>query len=469
VLPALAGCALLEGLGDPKPAWELPPPPPREAPVVQQGALTRDSLANGLTLMVLEDHRTPMVVLGVALPRGSAIVDPAEAGLADLTAELMERGAGDRDALELATAIEDLGADLAVSVDWDSTSVMISGLSRDVDRLFDLLSDVALRPRLAPSEAAKARDEQIAALAQAQDDPGTLVAWEALRVLYPGHRFGLPSGGTPQSVARFDAAAARRYHDEVFRPVEAVFFAGGDVSAADVVALARDHFGPSAWPAADPSPPAPPPPARAPVATRVVVVDKPDLGQSRIVLAHEGIDRRNPDRVAADIMNQVLGGGGFSSRLMARVRSDEGLTYGVYSGFDLRRQPGPFIVSTFTRVEETGRVVELLLEEMRRIREDPPTDDELAQAISLAVGRFGLGLESSEAVLAGLVNLELYDLPPDSLDTYRTRVRAVDAEAVADAARRFIHPDRVAIVVLGPAEDLVPQLESFGEVEVVQP
>jgi zinc protease len=200
-----------------------------------------------------------------------------------------------------------------------------------------------------------------------------------------------------------------------------------------------------------------------------VVVDKPDLGQSRIVLAHEGIDRRNPDRVAADIMNQVLGGGGFSSRLMARVRSDEGLTYGVYSGFDLRRQPGPFIVSTFTRVEETGRVVELLLEEMRRIREEPPTDDELAQAISLAVGRFGLGLESSEAVLAGLVNLELYDLPPDSLDTYRTRVRAVDAEAVADAARRFIHPDRVAIVVLGPAEDLVPQLESFGEVEVVQP
>lgn len=469
VLPALGGCAWLSTLGEPKPAWELPPPPPKEAPVVQDGELTRESLDNGLMVMVLEDHRTPMVTLGVTLPRGAAIVDPTEAGLATLTAELMERGAGERDALELAAAIEDLGADLSVGADWDSTSVVVSGLSRDVDRLFDLLADVVLRPRLESSEADKVRAEQLAALAQAEDDPGTLVAWETLRVLYPGHRFGLPADGRPESVARFDAAAARRYYELVFRPVEAVFFASGDVTAADVVDRARDHFGPPAWPAADPAPAAPSPPDPAPETPRIVVVDKPELGQARIVLAHEGIDRRNPDRVAADIMNKVLGGSGFSSRLMARVRSDEGLTYAVWSGFDLRRQPGPFEVGTFTRVEETGRMVALLLEELRRIREEPPTREELAAAISLAVGRFGLGLESSEAVLAGLVNLEIYDLPPDSLDTYRSRVRAVDSEAAADAARRFVHPDRMAIVVLGPAETLAPQLEPFGEVEVVVP
>ncbi|MGH0037676.1 MAG: M16 family metallopeptidase [Myxococcota bacterium] len=469
VWPLLGGCALVQGLGDPKPAWEDPPPPPREAPVVQEGALDRGSLENGLTLMVLEDHRTPMVVLGVALPRGASVVDPAEAGLATLAAEVMERGAGERDALELAVAIEDLGAQLSVSVGWDTTTVSISGLSRDADRLFELLSDVVLRPRFEESEAIKARGERMASLAQAQDEPATLVGWQALRVLYPGHRFGLPLDGTPETVSRFDAAAARRYHEKIFRPVEAVFFAAGDVASDDIIDRARDHFGSSSWPAADPVPASPPPPARAPERTRVVVVDKPDLGQARIVLAHEGIDRRHPDRVAADVMNKVFGGSGFSSRLMARVRSDEGLTYGVYSGFDLRRQPGPFRVSTFTRVEEAGRMVELLLEEMGRIREEPPTEVELAQAISLAVGRFGLGLESSEAVLAGLVNLEVYDLPPDSLDTYRTRVRAVDAEAAADTARRFIHPDRVAIVVLGPAEALVPQLERFGKVETVNP
>jgi zinc protease len=460
------GCS---GWFGPKPAWELPPPPPQEAPVVQPGALTRDALDNGLSLMVLEDHRTPMAVIGIALPRGAAIVDPEQAGLAVLTAELMERGAGDRDALELAAAVEDLGATLSVGSDWDTTMVTVRGLSRDLDSLFALLSDVVLRPRLDAAEAGKSRAEQLAALTQAQDEPGTLVGWESLRALYAGHRFGLPLDGTPETVARFDEKAARRFHDRVFRPVEGVFFAAGDVTASDIVDRARDHFGPSVWPAADPAPPASAPPARAPEATRVVVADKPDLGQARIIIAHEGIDRRHPDRVAADIMNKVLGGSGFSSRLMARVRSEEGLTYGVYSGFDLRRQPGPFQVGTFTRVEETGRVVELLLEEMERIREEPPNAVELSQAISLAVGRFGLGLESSEAVLAGLVNLELYDLPRDSLDTYRTRVRAVDAAAAADTARRFVHPGRVAIVVLGPAELLTPQLERFGPVEVVDP
>lgn len=466
---SLGGCAGGGPFGAPTPAWELPPPPPHEAPVVQEGSLQRGALDNGLSLLVLEDHRTPMVSLGVAVPRGAGIVDPAEAGIARFTAELMERGAGGLDALQFARAVEDLGASLSVSVDWDNTYVTTSGLSRDIDRLFDLLADVVLRPRLDATEARKARDAQLAALSRAVDDPETLVAWHTLRALYPGHRYGLPMNGTPASVSSLDAAAARRFYDRVFRAGDAVFFASGDVDTPDVLERAKEHFGPSAWPAAEPPPPAPPPALRTPPATRVVVVDKPDLGQARIVVAHEGIDRRNPDRISADIMNKVLGGSGFASRMMARVRSDEGLTYSIDSGFDMRRSPGPFSVSTFTRVSEAGRVVSLVLEEMRRIREDPPTREELADAISLAVGSFGLGLESSEAVVGALVNLELYDLPPDSLDTYRSRVRAVDATAAADAARRFVHPDRVAIVVLGPAADLVPQLEAFGPVEVVQP
>ncbi len=469
LVPTMLGCAGLGGLTDPPPAWELPPPPPTEAPVLQDGSLQRDTLGNGLQVMILEDPRTPMVTLGVAMPRGSATVDPARAGLAQLTAEVMERGAGELESLAFALAVEELGAQISVSVDWDTASVTITGLSRDIDRLTELLSDVVLRPRFDAIEAKKARSEQLASLAQAVDRPATLVGWHALKALYPGHRFGLPSAGTPETVAGFDADAAREFHASIFRPTGGVFFAAGDLSAPEVTERARLAFGPEAWPSAEPLPPAPPPPARAPETSRVVVVDKPDLGQSRIIVAHEGIDRRNEDRVAVDIMNKVLGGSGFSSRLMARVRSDEGLTYGVHSGFDLRRAPGPFIVNTFTRVPETGRMITLLLEELVRIREEPPDPKELADAISLAVGRFGLGLESREAVLAALVNLELYDLPRDSLDTYRTRVRAVDGEAAADVARRYIHPDRVAIVVLGPADQLVPQLEPFGEVTVVQP
>ncbi|MBW1883000.1 MAG: insulinase family protein [Deltaproteobacteria bacterium] len=169
-------------------------------------------------------------------------------------------------------------------------------------------------------------------------------------------------------------------------------------------------------------------------------------------------------------MNDVLGGSGFSSRLMQTVRADAGLTYGVGSRFSLRSQPGPFSVSTFTRVSEVRRVVDLLLLEIAAIRTDRPVDEaELRSFVRYNIGRFGLSLETSRAVLSSLVDLEVHGLPGDSLDTYRARVRQVGLADVAEAAATRLHPARAAIVVLGPAADLVPQLESLGSVEIWEP
>jgi zinc protease len=165
----------------------------------------------------------------------------------------------------------------------------------------------------------------------------------------------------------------------------------------------------------------------------------------------------------------VVGGGGFSSRLMTRLRAEAGLTYGVWAGFVLRRQPGPFLAATFTRVSEARRVVDLVLAELERGREEPPSEQELQDTRALAVGRFSLGLETSDAVMAALVELDIYGLPEDALDTYRGRVRATTQAAVAKTARELLHPERAAIILVGPAERLVPQFEDLGSVEVVQP
>jgi predicted Zn-dependent peptidase len=145
------------------------------------------------------------------------------------------------------------------------------------------------------------------------------------------------------------------------------------------------------------------------------------------------------------------------------------LTYGIWSRFVGRRQRGPFAVGTFTRVPELGRLVSLTLAELARIREQPPTAQELAAAKSLLAGRFALGLETSAAVVSALVDLDVHALPADSLDTYRGRIRALTEEQVAAAARDFVRPDEAAIVVVGPADAVVPQLEPFGEVRIVQP
>jgi zinc protease len=448
-----------------KPAWELPPPPPRDAAVVQEGRLHREELPNGVRVLVLEDPRLPAFALGVVTTRGAGVEAASEAGVASYCAELMERGAGARKALELAGVVDALGASLAVNADWDAMYAQVSGLSEDHDALFDVLADVVLRPRFDADEAGRVRSEQLAALRQAADDPATLLGWHFAKTLYPGHRYGLPEAGTLETLAKLDASAARAFHRRVFTPGAAIVYASGDVDSTDLLARIRATYG--AWQGPPPPSPGSSPPASP--ARRIVLVDRPDLGQAQIAVGHGGIARTDPRRLEAQLLNTALGGGGFSSRLMMRIRAEEGLTYGVYSMFVQRHQPGPFLVSTFTRVPKVGEVVAGVLEELERVRRDPPGPEELARVQSQSSGRFALGLETSGAVAAALVDLDVYGLPRDSLDTYRGRVWAVTPEQTAAVARDLIDPERASIVVVGPAETIRPQLEPFGTVEVGKP
>jgi zinc protease len=343
--------------------------------------------------------------------------------------------------------------------------VRVAGLSRDQDFLEEVLADVVLRPRFDGDEAARVRSEQLAALRQAADDPSTLLGWSFAKALYPTHRYGLPDAGSPETVAGFGARTARDFHRRVFVPSAAIVFASGELEREALLARIRERYG--AWqgpPAPDVGPAPEPPPQR-----RVVVVDRPDLGQAQIGIGHGGIARSDPRRLSAQLMNAALGGGGFSSRLMARIRAEEGLTYSIGSTFVQRHRAGPFVVFTFTRVPKVGELVGGVLEELERIRREPPSEGELARVQSQRAGQFALALETSAEVAAALVELDLYGLPPDSLDTYRGRVRAVKTADTSAAARELIEPERASIVVVGPAAEIAPQLAPFGAVEVVQP
>jgi zinc protease len=477
-IPTIVGCALLcaitlsatscaDGLGLRRPAWKRSPPPAAETPVVRPGALHRIEFDNGLVALLLEDHRLPRVALGLSVRRGAGDVDGSQAGLAALMAETMKRGAGERDALELAKTVDALGAALSVSAGWDSVGITVDGLSRDTDRLFEVLADVALRPRFDPDEVAKARAEQLAGIAQATDDPLTLASWHSARAVYGTHRYGLPREGSPETVEGLTVDAVRSLNAAFFTPANAILYAAGDLAPADFKRRAEAGF--ASWPRGEVPPLGQPPAAEAPPARSVVIVDRPDLVQARIAVSHEGLARSDERRIGASLMNDILGGSGFSSRLMAGLRAEHGLTYGVYSGFGLRRHPGPFRAATFTRVPETRRAIDLLLAGIEGMRENPPTAQELSDAKSLSIGRFGLGLETSDAVLSSLVSLEIYGLPADSLDTFRSRVRGVSMEDTARLSRDLLHPDRASIVVVGPSEGLLPLLEGLGPVDVVTP
>lgn len=459
-----SGCSLLGG----RPAWEEPPPPPSVAPIVSAPDLHRTTLPNGIEVLVYEDARLPRVALGLTLRSGAGSVPAAKAGVAELAAEVMQRGAGDRDALALARVIEDKGASLSVSAGWDATTVSLSGLSKDRALFEAILADVTLRPRFDAAEIEKSRNEHLASLHAAVDEPSTLLRWTFLRTLYDGHRYGLPEVGSIETVSKLSADDVRAYWRDRFVPRAAIFWAVGDVDAAEFVRTVEARFG--ALPDRESFPTTPPPPTRTPERRRIVVVDEPELVQAHILIGHDGIARSNPDRIAIDLMNDALGGSGFSSRLMKVVRAEKGLTYSIGSGFGLRSQPGPFQVQTFTKVESVRAVVDLVLAELAAIREARPIDaEELAKFKSYSAGAYGLSLETSGAVLSSLVDLEVHDLPEDSLDTFRARVGATTLEEVRAAAKARLDPDRAAIVVLGPAAALVPQLESLGPVEVVKP
>jgi zinc protease len=379
----------------------------------------------------------------------------------------MSRGAGSLRALELAQVVDNLGASLDTSAGWDSMSVSVSGLSRDADTLFSVLADVVRRPRFDDDEGLKVRSELLAVLEGQKDNPSFLGRIAFSRALYDGHRFGLPVEGSPGDVRTLRADAAREFHRRVFNAGDAILFATGDVRFDDVRARAEAAFGD--WPrGAAPELP-PPPPDPVPRAREVIVVDRPDLEQAQIAIGHEGMARADPGRMAAILMNEMLGGGGFTSRLMSRVRADAGLAYGVYSYFGMRRAPGPFLVSTSTRVPEARRTIDLVLAELERARSEGFSAEELTAVKRLATGSFVLGLETAGSVTEALVELDVQGLPADSLDTYRERVMATSLEQVQEAARERLHPDRAAIVVVGPAEALVPALEGLGPVRVEQP
>jgi zinc protease len=466
----LASCAGPHNLAGPAAApepfaWELPPVVAVERPIVDPARLHRASLANGLQIVVLEDRRLPRVAAGFVALRGAAIEAPGELGVAAFTAALMERGAGERDALALAAAFEDLGAGLDVSSDWDTLRVSVAGLSRDSDALFAALADVVRRPRFAAADARRVVGEQRAALAQAKDDPASLATQHFMHALYGAHRMGSPTAGVDATVARLDPAAARAFHARVVTPAGAILWAAGDVDAAAFLARAERDFGDMRGGAVAALPEPPPVPAK----RRVLLVDRPDLGQAQVAIGHEGIARADERRLEAQLLNTAFGSGAFSSRLMSRIRATEGLTYSIGSLFVQYRVPGPFVLSTFTRVPKVGELLTSTFEELERLRSAPPAGEELEDAKSLRTGGFPLALETTDAVMAALLDLDVYGLPRDALDTYRSRMRAISAEQIAATASALVHPERATIVVVGPAAELRETLAKYGEVEVVAP
>jgi zinc protease len=423
------------------------------------------TMANGLRLVGLEYSRTPWVSITFMAKRG-AEADPVDrGGAADCLAECLTLGTQHRDQLDLALAVEGRGAVLKAHGSWDHSIITIEGLAEDFVDLMDILAEIVLEPGFPAEEFLLLRDRRQAELLHALDDPRELANRTYLPLFFGKNPYGHPVDGTPESLAALDLETLRTFFQHNYQPQESSLIIVGMVPEPQAAATVQRFW--SAWTAA-----APPTPVwqEAPqdlAAPGIYLLDRPELTQSEIRCGHLGPPRQTPDFFALRLVNYILGGGGFSSRLVLRIRAEKGLTYSIRSHFHFRRAPGPFIISPFTPAEHTATMIREIQEVMTEVRETGGTPTELAEAQSYYVGSFPLGLETPSGLAQQIKNIELYDLGLDYLNLYRPRLLAVSHEMARAVAQKYLHPEDLVILVVGPASRCRAELEKIGQVSLL--
>lgn len=422
----------------------------------------RVQLDNGVVLVLSEKHEVPLVGMELML-RGGAITDPdGMAGLAALTAGLLEKGSGDRDAAEFAEAVAAVGGSLSARGGLEAITISAEFLARDADLMVGLVADMLRRPALEASEFGKLRERRLNLLLAARDSGLTsLLPKYGNAFLFGDHPYGRPVEGSEASLGRIRHGDVRDYYREHVGADRLVIAISGDFETAPMVAKLTTAFGD--WAPAATVFEEPPAPAPAP-GPRVLLVDRPDAGQTYFWLGAPGVAIDYEGRAALNLANTLFGGR-FTSMLNTALRVESGLTYGAFSTLTRPSQPGSIAVSSLTPVETTVAAVDLALDVLNRLHTDAIGEDMLASARNYILGQFPTGLETARQVAAVLAQIEFYGLGRDYVDAYGAALDAVDAVALA-ATIGEVYPQagELVFVLLGDAERIRADVAKYGEV-----
>jgi zinc protease len=458
---AAAACAPAAAPAGPAPEGGATPPPPLPAREIQFPAFTETALPGGMRLIVVRNHSLPLARLDLYLAAGSAHDPAGRAGLAELTASLLDKGTATRSALEIAETIEGVGGTLSAVAGTDFATVSSSVLSDHLPLAFLLVSDVVRAAAFPEEELETMRRRQLTGLQASMGQPGFIAARAFARIVHgAAHPYGISE--TPETVRAITREEIAAFHRARYVPGNALLVVSGDVTPEQARALAERHF--RAWSGQAPAAAAPPPPP-APAATRIHLVHRPGSVQSNILVGHPGLTPENPDFHAVQVLNMVLGASG-DSRLERILRSERGWTYSARSSFSRPAGTGVFQANTEVRTAVTDSAVAGLLAELRRIRDEAPSAAELEAAKAYLTASFPGRLETPVQVASQLATTRLLGLPAEHLTSYPERIRAVTAADLQRVAREYLHPDRAAIVVVGDARQVLPGLEAIAPVSL---
>jgi predicted Zn-dependent peptidase len=341
-------------------------------------------------------------------------------------------------------------------------------LKKYLDNVIDVLADVVLNPVFAEEEINRVKEQRISFIIQGKDEPSVLSDKMFNRVVFAGSPYANPPEGTEESVKAMTRDDIVKFYNEHYLPSRAILAFVGAISKDEAVKIVNEKF--TNWDNhAVPDKTDEPGDLTVKNSTfpldTVYIVDKPSAVQSNLRIGHVGISRNNPDFIAVTVMNTILGGY-FGSRINYDLREKHGYTYGARSGFNTRTYPGDFSVDADVRNEVTDSSVERIIENLKTIIIDEVTDEELQTVKNYLTGLFPLQLETANAVATRVINLKLYGLQKDYYSTYISKINSLTKKDILDAAKKYIHPERLYIVLSGNADVIKDKMKRFGNVEV---
>jgi len=416
-------------------------------------------LSNGVPVFLVERHEVPVVQVN-AVVRAGAGYDPLDKpGLASLTADMLDEGAGGKSALEISDEIDYLGAELTSEAGWDATVVALHVPVKRVEKALPILADVVVRPTFPASEIERVRTDRLTELLQWRDEPRAIASVAFARALYGRkHRYGTATLGTESSVRGFSRAELTAFQTQFFRPDNAAIVVVGDATAESIQPQLEKAFG--GWKAAGNRAAAEVPAAPQVPGREILIVDRPGAAQSEIRIGRIGPSRSTPDYFALTVMNTILGGS-FTSRLMQNLREKHGYAYGARSSFDYRLSTGPFVAAAAVQTDKTAPAVAEFFKELDAIRKTI-TDAEVEKAKNYVALSFPSEVETTGDIASKLAQQFIYHLPNDWLQTYVSRIAAVNAADVRRVASQYVDPEKVAVVVVGDRSKIEGELKALN-------
>ena len=417
-------------------------------------------LKNGLRVLLVHDKSLPYISTTLMLHTGSISDPPLYSGLTSFVTGMLDTGTQNLSALEIADAFGKLGTSFSATTQRDYTHITVSTLSYHQEKLFELLGEVISRPSFPKSEIERYRSKVLAAIKTMSDKPSVYARNMYNLYLYGSHPYGQSSLGIPKNVQSIKRQQIVNHYLRIFRPNNATLAVVGDFNK-DIISLLETSF--KDWTDQEVLPPSFA--KKDTIKGRLIrLVTKDDLTQAEVRIGHIGIQRSDPDFLRLRVANTILGRG-FVSRLMDHIRDNLGLTYNISSDFNARLDRGPFSITTFTKNQTVGQIIQETLTVLETFYKKGVTSKEVKSAKKYLLGIFPQAIDTPEKLAFNLLILRLYGIPDTYLETYHHEISKITARQVNRVIKKHIDPYNLKILVYAHSK-VLDQIRSLGIVEI---